>query len=175
MRHSHLLAAGLATAVGLISPFGLSAQSLAQTAVNAPTSQAKPPGLQCIPAADPTPVPDPFEPRLVGDFPTGLLPIDDKVKESIMKSGLPCQEHVRPDVGVEKEGLENLQRGFDFYSWRTFIALNSPADGTPIEHAEADMRTRWEDMDNFKQLARRHAAGQHAAAEMAKRQGRNGS
>jgi hypothetical protein len=48
--------------------------------------------------------------------------------------------------------LENLQRGFDFYSWRTFIALNSPADGTPIDQAQPDMRTRWEDMDNFKQL-----------------------
>ena len=48
--------------------------------------------------------------------------------------------------------MDNLQRGFDFYSWRTFIALNSPTDRTSIEHAQAEMRTRWEDMDNFKQL-----------------------
>jgi hypothetical protein len=96
-------------------------------------------------------VPDPFKDSLVGDFPINLLPIDGKVKDSILKSGLPCQEHVSP-VGVEKEGLENLQRGFDFYSWLTFIALNSPADGTPIAHATPDMRTVWEDMDNFKQL-----------------------
>ena len=48
--------------------------------------------------------------------------------------------------------MDNLQRGFDFYSWRTFIALNSPADGTPIEQAQADAPTRWEDMNSFKQL-----------------------
>ena len=57
-----------------------------------------------------------------------------------------------PKCGVEKEGLENLQRGFDFYSWRTFIALNSPANGDPIENSQPDTPTRWEDMDNFKQL-----------------------
>jgi len=45
-----------------------------------------------------------------------------------------------------------LQRGFDFYSWRTFIALNSPADGTPIDKAQAAMPTRWENMNSFKQL-----------------------
>jgi hypothetical protein len=57
-------------------------------------------------------------------------------------------------AGIEASGLENLQRGFDFYSWRTFIALNSPADGTAIdsEQAHADTPTRWEDINNFKQL-----------------------
>ena len=57
-------------------------------------------------------------------------------------------------AGIEASGLENLQRGFDFYSWRTFIALNSPADGTPIDSdkAQADTPTKWEDMNNFKQL-----------------------
>jgi hypothetical protein len=88
-----------------------------------------------------------------------LLPIDATVKDKILKSGLPCQENVSAGAqgdpaGVEATGLENLQRGFDFYSWRTFIALNSPADGTPIdsEKAQADTPTRWEDMNNFKQL-----------------------
>ena len=147
MRYSQLLATGLVTAVGLISLSGLSAQSPAQK--TPPAAQAKPSGLQCTAG----PVPDPFKDSLVGDFPNGLLPIDQNVKDSIMKSGLPCQEHVRPDVGPEKEGLENLQRGFDFYSWRTFIALNSPADDRiSIEQAQPDTRTRWEDRDNFKQL-----------------------
>jgi hypothetical protein len=146
MRYSRLVAIGAATAVGLISLSELSAQSPAQTAP-AP-AQSKEPGLQCNPA----PVTDPFKGKLAGqDIPPGLLPIDDKDKSDILKSGLPCQERVNPN-GQEDVGLENLQRGFDFYSWRTFIALNSPADGTPIEHAQADTRTRWEDMDSFKQL-----------------------
>jgi hypothetical protein len=150
MWYRPLLLTGLATAAGVTLLSGLSTQSQAQkTAAAAP---AKPPSLQCTPAASPNPVPDPFKDKLVGDFPMGLLPIDDKVKDSILKSGLPCQEHVSP-VGVEKEGLENLQRGFDFYSWRTFIALNSPADGkTTIDHSQPNTPTRWEDMDNFKQL-----------------------
>ena len=57
-----------------------------------------------------------------------------------------------PPNGKEAVGLDNLQRGFHFYSWRTFIALNSPADGSPIEQAQADKPTLWEDMNSFKQL-----------------------
>jgi hypothetical protein len=154
MRYRQLLAAGLATAVGLISLSVLPAQSPAQTTAAATASQAKAPSLQCNGAR----ILDPFKGKLAGpDLPAGLLPIDDKDKSDILKSGLPCQENVTPNeqanpTGKEDVGLENLQRGFDFYSWRTFIALNSPADGTPIEHAQPDMRTRWEDMDNFKQL-----------------------
>ena len=88
-----------------------------------------------------------------------MLPIDDTVKDDILKSGLPCQENVTrtgtqgDPAGKEAIGLENLQRGFDFYSWRTFIALNSPADGRPPStRPQPDTPTRWEDMDNFKQL-----------------------
>jgi hypothetical protein len=147
MRCSPLLAVGLVTAAGLISLSVFSSQSPAQKAGTAVASQTKTPGLQC----NGEKIPDPFKGKLAGDFPAGLLPIDDKVRDSILASGLPCQENVNP-VGQEDVGLDNLQRGFDIYSWRTFIALNSPADGTPIEHAEAGMPTRWEDMDNFKQL-----------------------
>ncbi len=152
MRHSRLFAAGLATAAGLILLSGLSTRSPAQTVAGAP---AKPPGLQC--AQTIPPLTDPFPGRLAGPaLPDKLLPIDEKTRTAILHSGLPCQESVNPaglnPPPVEKEGLDNLQRGFDFYSWRTFIALNSPANGTPIEKSQADMRTQWEDMDNFKQL-----------------------
>src|SRR5215467_13379243 len=158
MRYSQPLLAGIA-AVGLIMLSGPSAQSQRQkmpVAAAAAANQTQPPPLKCTPAASPDPfLPDPFKFRLAGDFPAGLLPIDDKVKDSIMKSGLPCQENVRPtgQEFLEAEGLENLQRGFDFYSWRTFLALNSPADGkTSVDHAKADMPARWEDMDSFKPL-----------------------
>jgi hypothetical protein len=154
MRDISLFAAGLRTAVTLIVLSGLSAPASAQTAAAAAAPQAKPPGLQCD---SKTIVTDPFKGRLAGpDLPQGLLPIDDKTRDSILGSGLPCQESVNPNGvnpdAIEAAGLENLQRGFDFYSWRTFVALNSPADGSRIEKSQADTRTRWEDMDNFKQL-----------------------
>jgi hypothetical protein len=153
MRNSRLFVVGIATAVIFVAQSGLSKPSSAQTAAKPPAAQAKP-----LTECTGTRILDPFKGKLAGpDLPPGLLPIDDKVKEAILTSGLPCQENVTPFAqgdpsGEEDVGLDNLQRGFDFYSWRTFIALNSPADGTPIEHAQAEMPTRWEDMDNFKQL-----------------------
>jgi hypothetical protein len=151
MRTTTLVLTGIATAAGLIWLSGSPVRSQAQNTTAA--APAKAPGLQCAPAPVPTPVPDPFKARLAGVFPTGLLPIDNKVRDSILTSGLPCQEHVSPAVGPEKEGLENLQRGFDFYSWRTFIAMNSPADLTKtIAQSQPNTQTRWEDPDNFKQL-----------------------
>jgi hypothetical protein len=152
----------LATAVSLISLWVFSTLSSAQTAATATAtaSAATAPVLKCTAPApkDPSkPAPlngqkDPFAGPLVGpNLPPGLLPISDATRKSIFERGLPCQEEVSP-TGQESIGLDNLQRGFDFYSWRTFIALNSPADGTPVENAQPDTRTRWEDMDNFKQL-----------------------
>src|SRR6202011_1097447 len=87
----------------------------------------------------------------------GVLPLSAKDRTDILNSGLPCQERVSTHMsggGPEKEDLENLQRGFDFYSWRTFIAMNAPADSNiTIDHSQADTPTRWESIDNFKQLA----------------------
>jgi len=141
-----------ATMVGLILLPVFPASSIAQAPAAPAASQV--PGLQC----NGTPIRDPFKGRLAGpDLPPGLVPISEEVKSEILRSGLPCQENVTPGAqtdptGKEAAGLDNLQRGFDFYSWRTFIALNAPADGTPIDRAQADMPTRWEDMDSFKQL-----------------------
>jgi hypothetical protein len=158
MRYASFLLAGLVTAADLIGLSVSSAQS--QAPKPAATAPAKPPGLQCNPAAAFQPFTDPFKGKLTGpDLPKGLLPVSDKDKAAILSSGLPCQERVNPagppfnNPDIENIGLENLQRGFDFYSWRTFIALNSPADPKlAIEQSQADTPTQWEDMDNFKQL-----------------------
>ena len=151
---------GLAITVGLTS---LSAfptpSSIQNTAVATTTTDSAitPGGLDCTSAAVPASDPsngqmDPFLGQLVGpSLPAGLLPINDGTRKSIFGVGLPCQERVSPK-GQETIGLDNLQRGFDFYSWRTFIALNSPSDGTPIEQAQANTPTLWEDMNSFKQL-----------------------
>ena len=87
----------------------------------------------------------------VSSVPDDLLDIShpDKKRE-ILEALLPCQETVST-IGPAKTGLENLQRGFDFYSWLTFIALNAPVRGT-IEQPTPNSETRWEDKRNFKQL-----------------------
>jgi len=170
-RHTRwfIVAWGLAIAVGLAS---LSAcrMAWAQSAATANTA-ASAPELQCTStlvrndpiATDPSKCQkddplkcqkDPFLGQLNGpSLPAGLLPINAATRDSILKSGLPCQEDVGT-TGQEDAQLDNLQRGFDFYSWRTFIALNSPAEkATPIERAKSDAPTLWEDMASFKQLA----------------------
>ena len=154
MRFSRSSTAELVTSTGLFLLLALPAGSIAQTAANPTGSQVA--SLQC----NGTPLFDPFKGKLADPaLLPEVLPSAIANKDSILKSGLPCQENARPSAqvdpaGNEASGLENLQRGFDFYSWRTFIALNSPADGTPIdsEKAQADTPTRWEDPTNFKQL-----------------------
>jgi hypothetical protein len=154
MRSSRFYAAHLANTTGLILLLVLSVRSMAQTAAIPAASQVQAPGLEC----NGTRVLDPFKGKLaVPALAPEVLASAIANKDSILKSGLPCQENVgtgaqADPAGVEASGLENLQRGFDFYSWRTFLALNAPADGTPIESAQADTPTKWEDMNNFKQL-----------------------
>jgi len=154
MRFGPSREAEFATMLGAILLVVFPTRSIGQTTAAPAASQV--PGLQC----NGTPIFDPFKGSLAGPaLPPGLLPIDAASKDKSLKSGLPCQENVKTSAqgdpaGIEATGLENLQRGFDFYSWRTFIALNSPADGTPIDsdRVRADTPTRWEDMNNFKQL-----------------------
>jgi hypothetical protein len=83
--------------------------------------------------------------------PNDLLEIaKPEKKQEILKALLPCQEAVST-LGPAKTGLQNLQRGFDFYSWLTFIALNAPVRGS-IDKSNPGSPTKWEDKRNFKQL-----------------------
>src|SRR5262249_58198099 len=66
--------------------------------------------------------------------------------------GLPCAEKVSTRGLFGDDGLANLQHGFDFYSWLTFLALNAPADGSRIDQAKPNTPTKWEQPSNFKQL-----------------------
>jgi hypothetical protein len=158
MHYRPLLSVGVVTAAALVVLTGLSGPASAQAsaAAAAPPIKPLPLELKCnpnplLPAAGA--FSDPFVGSLSGPtLPAGNIPVGDQDRSLILNSDLPCQEKVSA-TGPEAVGLENLQRGFDFYSWRTFIALNAPDDGmTPIDHAKPDMRTRWENMDNFKQL-----------------------
>ena len=79
------------------------------------------------------------------DPPPDTTPID----AALLIKGVPCAEKVNPGSG---DTLANLQRGFDFYSWLTFLALNAPADGSRIDQAKPNTPTKWEHPSNFKQL-----------------------
>jgi hypothetical protein len=81
---------------------------------------------------------------------------------NLLTSGQPCHQVVSTDgLFQDPDGspkrLANLQRGFDFYSWLTFIALNSPDDGkTNIGKGPrpgGDATTTWESVSKYRQLA----------------------
>jgi hypothetical protein len=151
MRYNRPFIVGLTTGLSLAGVLGMSAPSSAQTPTRTHTQVA---GIgECSTLIDP------FASEL-GPFalslakPASPLPdaIDPAIKAKIIASGLPCQDSLRP-AGPEPSGLEDLQHGFDFFSWLSFIAWNSPTDpAVAIDHSQADLPTRWEDMDNFKQL-----------------------
>ena len=78
--------------------------------------------------------------------PDHLTPTDLTTRDMILKSGLPC-DAINTDQGPNKLPIANRQRGFDFYSWLTFIALNSPAEDPHqrgIAGSRPDTPTVWE-------------------------------
>jgi hypothetical protein len=86
--------------------------------------------------------------------PTKLTPVDATTKDMILKSGLPCEAiNIPKGPNPTTPPIANRQRGFDFYSWLTFIALNSPS-GRPgeIASSRADTKALWEDGTMFKPL-----------------------
>jgi hypothetical protein len=147
----------LAVGIGGVLVFaGLLTHAYAQAA--APAPNAKEFGHPCnlmqdiVPGSSPPQLTAFLEPKLV---PGEKFVTDPKVKTAILESGLPCQETVNGS-GPEKSELQNRQRGFDFYSWLTFIALNSPADEKKykngIEDSKPNTKAKWEDRQNFMHL-----------------------
>jgi len=68
------------------------------------------------------------------------------ITDDLLTSGQPCTQTSSTkglipasDFGA---GLPNRQRGFDFYSWLTFIAMNSPAAGKRIGKGPGPAATR---------------------------------
>ena len=66
-----------------------------------------------------------------------VTPPTSTIASAILSRDLPCTMTFAPPAT-----LDNLQRDFDFYSWLTFIALNSPADSGAV--IGADAATVWE-------------------------------
>jgi hypothetical protein len=145
MRHLHSLVIRSMGAMGIA---GLLASSvIAQTPVGkSEEDRINPPITNC------NQIPDTNQPTV----PTVTTPINGK----LLTSGQPCQQNVSTVGLIHKDaassGLQNLQRGFDFYSWLTFIAMNSPSDGSAIGKGPrpgGDAPTMWESLNNYRPLA----------------------
>ena len=95
-----------------------------------------------------TPAPDsPFGNCNTTD-PKVFSTLDGEGKKLLLKSGLPCAEIVSGGDVAEKR-LASFQRGFDFNSWLTFIALNAPGKTLDMTQAQPHTRTVWEDGEKF--------------------------
>src|SRR5262245_9799044 len=156
MHHDRSFRLGLINILGLIALAGWSQTSSAQSPTTTPAVP------QCNLLHDL--VPDPADPTSFAKDSNGkptLSRVDATTKDKILTSGLPCAE-IQSDKGPAKTPIENRQRGFDFYSWLTFIALNSPAANRKgIATSQPDTPTVWEraslgraddDSQNFVQL-----------------------
>jgi hypothetical protein len=79
-----------------------------------------------------------------------------KIGPELLTSGQPCAQ-IASGLGLLIDNsLGNRQRSFDYYSWLTFLALNSPADGKTIGQGPrpgGDAATKWESVSNYRQLA----------------------
>jgi hypothetical protein len=148
MRQNRSSRVGLINILGLIALAGWSMSSLAQTSrgsSSAPARDINPPVTNCnvTPDTNQASVPPPGQPTAT------------PIIAELLTSGQPCQQVVSTRGLVAGNGLANLQRGFDFYSWLTFIAMNSPADGKRIGQGPrpgGDAFTKWEDLANFRPL-----------------------
>ncbi len=132
--------------LGLVALIVWSASSFAQQTPGSrpnPPRDINPPVKSCNVTAD-----------TIADKSGNLIP--NPIKETPLTLGQPCQQVVSGRGLVKDNILANRQRGFDFYSWLTFIALNSPADGKIIGQGSrlgGDAMTKWEDLTNYRPLA----------------------
>jgi hypothetical protein len=143
VRNIHRFAAGVGGIMGIIGLSNWSASAQAQAA-----NQDNPPVLHCNVTPDTN----------QGDKPAHITA--RPITPDLLKSGQPCQQvtSTRGLVDEKEPGsqMANRQRGFDFYSWLTFIAMNSPADGKVIGQGPGpggDAMTMWEDLNNYRPLA----------------------
>jgi hypothetical protein len=154
MRNTYSLSITMLGLLGLM--LGGSAPTFAQTPPAQATASVPPAPEDNPPVANCNVTPDTNQ----GAKPPPVQITATRIAADLLTSGQPCQQDVSPNGLVPKSvsgsGLPNLQRGFDFYSWLTFIAMNSPADGTTIGKGPrpgGDAPTKWEDLDNYRPLA----------------------
>jgi hypothetical protein len=140
MRNMHQIRRLSSALFAVAAALFLTATSKAQTPTPVPVPMAL--GQPCNTKGDSAKAQVPGDPR-------GATPID----AALLKGDLPCSEEVSGDEGpLGDDELRNLQRGFDFYSWLSFIALNAPADNSGIANSKSGTKAKWEDTQHFIQL-----------------------
>lgn len=138
MRGSRSLTVGIMGVCWLIGLLGCPAHAQTRRDINPPVAKCN---------LTPDTIPDPKDPS---------KRIAHPVTPALLTSGQPCEEVVSTDGLLPNDPLGNLQRGFDFYSWLTFIAVSSPADGKTIGQGPrpgGDALTEWESLKNYRPLA----------------------
>jgi hypothetical protein len=145
MRHLHLLAVGFTGIVGVAGWLASSASA------QAPERDINPPVANCNVTPEAVEVKSPPGSGKPSSFKVTPITPD------LLTSGQPCQQVVSTVGRAGDDTVTNRQRGFDFYSWLTFIAMNSPADGkTTIGKGPrpgGDAMTMWENLENYRPLA----------------------
>jgi hypothetical protein len=143
VRNFRLFAVGIGGVLGMIGL--LNAMALAQTPD--PDIDINPPVANCNVTPDTNALNKPPPPDKVVATP---------ITADLLTSGQPCQQKVNT-FGLADNPMANRQRGFDFYSWLTFIAMNSPADGKVVigkgPRPGGDAPTKWEALENYRPLA----------------------
>ncbi len=106
-----------------------------QTSAEDQAPKAKAKTMSLAATAPPVVAPDPIDPTIDN---CNVTPPNTPVTTALLTSGTPCQPQF-----VAPFDLDNLQHGFDYYSWLTFIALNAPREGAAPEPGN-DANTQWQ-------------------------------
>lgn len=122
-----------------IRNLGIAALTLAVVAACAGLQETTPGPAVSEPMTTTTP-PEPINPPVDN---CNITPPNTAITTALLTTGLPCDAQLLPPF-KGPGALANVQHGFDYYSWLTFIALNAPAQGQAPAPG-SDTRTLWED------------------------------
>jgi hypothetical protein len=92
-------------------------------------------------------------PVSVPEFSCNVTKPDTAITPALLTSGLPCKAQI-----IAPFTLDNIQHGFDYYSWLTFLSLNAPEDRkTPIGKGSGpggDAPTVWQGWKDIDSIMR---------------------
>jgi hypothetical protein len=96
-------------------------------------------GSEVAPSAAAVTAPGPIDPPVTN---CNVTPPNTSITPALLTGTLPCAVTLLPPF----DNLPNLQHGFDFYSWLTFLALNAPAGGGSIGPDSPAIWEQWKSL-----------------------------